>query len=125
MSLGPPTAREPVHHRHIESRGYRRAYDVWASKAPDRHESVPVHQQLPGEIAPGEPIHDMWLRLTLDDDLTVIKVEAATDAGPFAVCPAMPATVSGAPYGGQRRARPAGSVEARVEPEHDARSTNA
>ena len=31
----------------------------------------------------------MWLRLTLDDELTVITVEAATVAGPFAVCPAI------------------------------------
>jgi hypothetical protein len=39
-----------------------------------------------GTIAPGDAIHDMWLRLTLDDELTVIEVEAATVAGPFAIC---------------------------------------
>ena len=31
----------------------------------------------------------MWLRLTLDDELTVIGVEAATVAGPFAICGAI------------------------------------
>jgi hypothetical protein len=31
----------------------------------------------------------MWVRLTVDDDLTVIRAEAATDAGPFAICPAI------------------------------------
>jgi hypothetical protein len=28
----------------------------------------------------------MWLRLTVDDGLTVVAVTAATDAAPFAVC---------------------------------------
>jgi Protein of unknown function (DUF2889) len=31
----------------------------------------------------------MSIRLTLDNELTVIKAEAATAAGPFAICPAI------------------------------------
>ncbi len=39
-----------------------------------------------GTINSGEPIHDMWLRLTVDDGLTVQDAEAATNAAPFSMC---------------------------------------
>jgi Protein of unknown function (DUF2889) len=51
-------------------------------RPPDRHQIVCFANAFRGEIAPGEPIHDIWLRLTLDDELTVIGAEAVT-AGPF------------------------------------------
>jgi hypothetical protein len=90
MSLSPAAPREPVHHRQIECRGYRRADGLWDIEG---HlidtKSYPFTNSFRGEVAPGEPIHDMWLRLTLDDDLTVIAVQAVTEAGPFAVCPAI------------------------------------
>ena len=31
-------------------------------------------------------LHEMWLRLTVDDALLVRDVVAVTDAGPYAVC---------------------------------------
>lgn len=37
----------------------------------------------------GEPVHEMWLRLTIDDDLVIRAVEAVTDFAPFRVCPAI------------------------------------
>lgn len=42
-----------------------------------------------GEIKAGEPVHEMWLRLTLDDELLIHAAEAATDYGPYNVCPAI------------------------------------
>jgi hypothetical protein len=90
MSLSPPATREPIHHRRIDCRGYRRADGLWDIEG---HlidtKSYPFPNSFRGGIAPGEPIHDMWLRLTLDDNLTVIKAEAAMVAGPFAICPAI------------------------------------
>jgi len=38
-------------------------------------------------VAPGEPIHDMSIRLVVDDDLNVIDIVASTDASPFDICP--------------------------------------
>ena len=42
-----------------------------------------------GRIEPEEPIHEMWLRLTIDEEFQVRDIEAVTDAGPFAICPRM------------------------------------
>ena len=90
MSLSPAAPREPIHHRQVDCRGYRRADGLWDIEA---HlggvKAYPFANSYRGEIQPGEPIHDMWLRLTVDDELRVIAVEAATDAGPFEICPAI------------------------------------
>ena len=42
-----------------------------------------------GEVAAGEPVHEMWLRLTIDDSMRIHEVEAVTDFGPFGLCPAI------------------------------------
>ena len=42
-----------------------------------------------GEVAAGEPVHEMWLRLTIDDSMRIHAVEAVTDYGPFGLCPAI------------------------------------
>lgn len=88
--LSPAAPREPIHHRQVACRGYRRADGLWDIEG---HlvdvKTYPFANAERGEIAPGEPLHDMWLRLTVDDQLTVIRAEAATVAGPFAVCPAI------------------------------------
>ena len=34
------------------------------------------------ERQPGQPVHHMWLRLTIDLDLKIHDVEAVTDTGP-------------------------------------------
>lgn len=90
MSLSPPAPREPIHERRIACHGYRRADGLWdiEGRLTDT-KTYPFANAFRGEIRPGEAIHDMWVRLTLDDELTVIRAEAATDAGPFAICPAI------------------------------------
>jgi hypothetical protein len=87
MPLSPPAPREPLHTRRIECRGYRREDGLWdieghlvdtkAYAFTNRHR---------GEIRPGMALHEMWIRLTLDDHMTVRQVEAVTDAGPFSIC---------------------------------------
>ena len=90
MTLSPPAAREPIHHRRIDCRGYRRADGLWDIEGHLTDvKAYPFPNKFRGEIEAGEPLHDMWIRLTLDDELTVIEVEAVTDAGPFAICPAI------------------------------------
>lgn len=90
MPLSPPAEREPAHTRQIECRGWHRADGLWdieghltdvkshAFTADDR-----------GRVEAGEPIHDMWLRLTVDDDLVIRAVEAVTDRAPYRECPAV------------------------------------
>ncbi len=86
--LSPPVPRQPLHRRAVTCRGYRRddgLFDI------DGHledtKSYPFRNQDRGEIPAGEPVHGMWLRLTVDEDLEIRDVEAATEFAPFAVCP--------------------------------------
>lgn len=90
MRLPVPAAREPLHHREVDCRGYRRDDGLWDIEG---HlvdtKSYRFENSYRGAIEPGEPLHDMWVRLTLDDDLTVVEAVAATAAGPFGSCPAI------------------------------------
>src|SRR3546814_4539248 len=51
--------------------------------------SYPFANQDRGEIPPGEALHDMSLRLTIDEDFKVHDIEAVTDYSPFTLCPAV------------------------------------
>lgn len=90
MPLPEPVPREPVHTREVQCRGYRRADGLWdiEGRLVDT-KTYPFTNAFRGEIPPGEPLHAMWLRLTVDDELVVRDVVAVTDAGPYAVCPAI------------------------------------
>jgi len=39
-----------------------------------------------GTVPPEVPLHEMWVRLTLDDDYIVIDAEAASDHTPLEIC---------------------------------------
>ena len=88
MPLSPPAERELVHDRTVVCRGWRRAdghWDIEGHLVDTKTYGFP--NEYRGFIAPGQPIHDMWLRLTIDRSMTVIGVDAVTDAGPFPICP--------------------------------------
>jgi hypothetical protein len=42
-----------------------------------------------GFILAGEPLHEMWIRLTVNDQFYILDAEASTDAAPFNLCPAI------------------------------------
>ncbi len=87
MPLSPPAPREPLHTRHVECRGYRREDGLWDIEG---HlvdtKTYAFSNRSRGEVSPGTPLHEMWIRLTLDDRMTVKAVEAVTDHGPFPIC---------------------------------------
>jgi len=88
MPLSPPAARKPIHHRNIDCRGYQRddgLWDIEGHLTDTKTYTFSNHDR--GEIAPGTPIHEMWLRLTVDDELLIHAVEAALDYGPYTICP--------------------------------------
>lgn len=90
MPLPLPVDRQPIHAREVSCRGWRRADGLWDIEGHLRDtKSYAFENELRGRLEPGEAIHDMWLRLTVDDELVVRAVAAATDASPFAVCPAI------------------------------------
>jgi hypothetical protein len=87
MSLSPAVAREAFHTRRIHCQGYRREDGLWDIEGTlTDTKSYAYDSTDRGRVEAGEPVHHMHLRLTVDDDLTVQEVEAATEAGPFTIC---------------------------------------
>lgn len=90
MPLTPSAEREPMHTRTIECRGYRRRDGMWDIEGHLTDvKAYAFENDHRGTIGPGEPLHDMWIRLTVDDALTIRSVEAVTDAAPYGVCPSI------------------------------------
>lgn len=90
MPLSPAAPREPIHTRQIECRGFRRADGMWDIEGHlTDTKSYAFDNEWRGAVLPGEPVHQMWLRITLDDDLTIRAIEAVTDNSPFPICPAI------------------------------------
>lgn len=88
MPLPPPDQeREPIHTREISCKGYLRQDGLWDIEGHLRDtKSYTFNNQDRGDIEPGMPIHDMWLRITVNDDLEVVDALARTDNGPFGIC---------------------------------------
>jgi hypothetical protein len=68
--------------------GWRREDGLWDIEGVLTDEKTyPFDNQWRGTVEAGDFVHRMWLRLTVDDRLTVRAVEAAMGDHPFAVCP--------------------------------------
>ena len=94
MPLPSSVQRDELHLRRIELRGFRRSdglFDVEARMVDTKTHELALAD---GRIVPaGEAMHDMSIRLVVDEDLTVIDIVAWTDASPFGICPEATATV--------------------------------
>jgi len=88
MPLPPSVPRDELHLRRIELRGYRRhdgLFDIEARMIDTKtHEMTFASGRT---AAPGEHLHDMSIRMVVDEDLNVVDIVASTDASPFAICP--------------------------------------
>ncbi len=91
MGLPKAVTREKMHHRKIDCEGFLRGDGLW---------DIDVHMvdtrtydcgydvlHRGGMIKAGEPVHDMWLRFTIDLDFLIHDVQAASDQTPFRICP--------------------------------------
>jgi hypothetical protein len=88
MPLSSPAPRETLHRRLIDIHGYRRAdglFDIEAQLTDTK--SYPFENQDRGTVHPGEPLHGMWVRLTVGEDMVIRACEAASDHTPYAICP--------------------------------------
>ena len=88
MPLTPPHPREAIHTRAIEINGYRREdglFDIEAHLTDIKSFGQTNYDR--GYIAAGEPIHDMWLRLTIDGSMAIVGVDAVSDKTPYVTCP--------------------------------------
>lgn len=87
MPLAPPAPRRPVHHRRVDVHAYKRDDGDWDIEAHMRDtKAFDSTDFRRGKLAAGEPIHDMWVRLTIGGDFVVKAVESSSDAAPFAPC---------------------------------------
>ncbi len=88
MPLSTSAAREQLHTRQVECRGFRREdglFDIEGRITDTKSYSFENHDR--GTVPAGEPVHDMWIRLTIDEEMTIEAVEAVTDYGPYRICP--------------------------------------
>jgi hypothetical protein len=88
MTLSSAVAREHIHTRKVQCEGFRRADGLWDIEGHITDvKTYAFGNRERGQVQPGAPIHDMWIRLTVDDTLTIQAVEATTDASPYKICP--------------------------------------
>jgi hypothetical protein len=89
MPLSPPAPRKLEHLRDIALRGYLREdglVDIEAHLTDTKTYGFPSEHR--GQVNPGEPLHGMWVRMTLNEDMLILACEAVSDHTPFDVCPA-------------------------------------
>jgi hypothetical protein len=77
-----------MHTRSIECRGYEREDGLWDIEAHMTDVKTYRHERAAGGRAreAGEPVHDMWIRLTIDLDMRIHDATALTDQGPYPIC---------------------------------------
>jgi hypothetical protein len=88
MPLPDPAPRELLHLRDIQLRGWRREdglYDIEAYLLDTK--AHPFENDNRGRMEPGAPLHGLWLRLTIREDMEIVSCEAASDHTPYAICP--------------------------------------
>ena len=104
-------ARELVHTRRVRYEGYKRADGLWDIEGHLTDIKNHDYALKSGVRRAGQPVHGMWLRLTIDRHFNVVGALAAVDAVPYpggceAVAPAYRALVGlNLVKGFRRRAR--------------------
>ncbi len=81
--LEPTVAREALHRRSIEIHGYKREdglYDIEGHLVDTKGYDFKL---AAGVRHAGDPVHGMWLRITVDKSLTIVDAAAAMDAMPY------------------------------------------
>jgi hypothetical protein len=83
-------SRELLHKRDFAFEGYKRAdghYDIEGRMTDRKTYAFP--NDFRGEIQADEPLHDMRIRVTIDDAFRILDINAETAAAPFEICPAI------------------------------------
>jgi Protein of unknown function (DUF2889) len=82
--------RELLHRRDFSFNAYLRSdglYEIEGRMTDRKNYAFP--NEWRGTIAPNEPLHDMRVRVVLDETFTIAEVTAETAASPFEICPAI------------------------------------
>ncbi len=89
MPLSEPAPRALSHDRHLELRAYEREDGLWDIEGHITDHKLEDYDMLDSMRTAEEPMHDMWLRVTIDTGFVVQAVEAVMDAGAHIPCPAI------------------------------------
>ena len=87
MPLSPPVGRQHLHTRRVTCQGFFREDGLWDIEGRITDEKTYEHaNEWRGPLKPGDFVHDMSIRLTLDHKFTIVDVEAVTDKSPYRIC---------------------------------------
>lgn len=88
MGLTPSVPRTLFHEREVRCLGYRRDDGLWdiEGRIIDT-KTYPLTFYNGRSLEPGQPLHEMHLRLTIDDALVIHAAEASTVHSPHPPCP--------------------------------------
>ncbi|MCG8415262.1 MAG: DUF2889 domain-containing protein [Pseudomonadales bacterium] len=90
MPLSEPSPRRHVHTRAIDYRGYEREDGLWDIEAHMTDtKTYEFTNKWRGTVPVGVPLHEMLLRVTIDDNFEIRDIEAVTDNSPFEMCPSI------------------------------------
>jgi hypothetical protein len=87
MPLSPPIGRQHLHTRRVTCQGFFREDGLWDIEGRITDEKSYEHaNEWRGPLKPGDFVHDMSIRLTLNDRFTIVDVDAVTDKSPYRIC---------------------------------------
>ena len=82
--------RRLIHRRQIVCEAYERDDGLWDLEASlSDIKTYPIPNRDRGTIEAGDPIHGMWLCLTVDAAFEIRDVAVRMEKTPFAICPAI------------------------------------
>ena len=88
MPLPAAVARKLIHTREIRCMGFERDDGLWDIEGVITDvKAYSFDNQDRGTIAAGTPLHEMRVRITVDDDFVVKDIAASTEYSPFTICP--------------------------------------
>jgi hypothetical protein len=88
MPLPPAAPRKLIHTREVRCLGFERDDGLWDIEGTITDvKTYSFDNADRGTIAAGTPLHEMRVRITVDDELVVKDISASTEFSPFNICP--------------------------------------
>lgn len=80
--------RKKIHNRRVQCEGFKREDGLWDIEGHLKDtKTYGFKSDHRGNINAGSAIHDMTIRLTLDDNLKIIDIITIMDQHPYKICP--------------------------------------
>ncbi|WP_116139545.1 DUF2889 domain-containing protein [Trinickia diaoshuihuensis] len=83
MPLSPPVSRQLRHRRAIRAEAFERDDGLWDLEACLTDHKPRDVALAPGVRPKGLPIHELWLRITIDRKLTIVDAQASSEWVPY------------------------------------------